>query len=56
MATLLVFVVLGGLLTGGAMGAVRRSGGSRKGWLTALAMATMAGLCLLVAIRLMRDL
>ena len=42
MGTLIFFMAAAGLLTGGAMGAVQRSRGSRKGWLVAVAMAAAA--------------
>ncbi len=56
MGTLLVFVVLAGLLTGGAMGAVQRSGGTRRGWAAAVAMAAAAALCLWISLLRMRKL
>lgn len=56
MGTLLFFIAAAGLLTGGAMGAVQRSGGSRRGWLVAVAMATAAALCLWISLLRLREL
>lgn len=56
MGTLLVFVVLAGLLTGGAMGAVQRFGGTRRGWLLAVAMASAAALCLWISLLRLQEL
>lgn len=56
MGTAVFFCAAAGLLTGGAMGAVQRSQGSRRGWLWAFAMAAAAALCLGIALLRMRDL
>ena len=56
MGTLVFLFAVAGLLTGGAMGAVQRSGGSRRGWLSAVAMASGAALCLWFALLRMREL
>lgn len=56
MGTLLFFLVIAGLLTGGAMGAVQRGSGSRQSWLVAVAMASVAALFLWFSLVQMRKL
>ncbi len=55
MGTTVFFWAAAGLLTGGAMGAVQRSGGSRQGWRWAVVLAAVAALCLGIALLRMRD-
>ncbi|MEP6464592.1 MAG: hypothetical protein ABJC62_14545 [Frankiaceae bacterium] len=56
MGGLLFLMAVAGLLTGGAMGAVARTHGSRRGWLLAVAMAAAAALCLWVSLARLRKL
>jgi hypothetical protein len=53
---MLFFLATAGLLTGGAMGAVQRFEGSRKGWLVALGMASAAALFLWLSLAQMKKL